>query len=708
MDGPRDLTIFCFVNANLLTLNSKKEQLTNKCFLGRKIVSNNRRWESVSRFTTNPGSLSKDNGLLIKATAIEAQKKLSKVETYKKESNHLRFPLQDNLKDENIFVSEQSVQIIKFHGSYQQDNRDERKKGEGKKFQFMLRLKMPSGDMPTSLYRVLDEISDEFGNHTLRATTRASFQVHGVLKKNLKSVFQRIIHAGGSTLGGCGDVNRNIVTTPASFQTLPYIEVRRLAKELAEILAPQTGSYAEIWLDGEKAGEIEYWKRDIDMKRVNEYRSYDNGHGIISGDTVEPIYGETYLPRKFKIGITVPGDNSIDLYTQDIGIVVISEGDKVIGYNVTVGGGMGRTHNKEQTFPRLADHLGFVSREKIYELVKAIVAVQRDHGNRESRMLSRMKYLVHRLGIDAFRELVESYFGDKIEPWRPIVPWKHEDYLGWFEQGDGKQFLGLPILNGRIKDDEQAKLKTALRKLVDEFPHVRLNMTPEQNMIIKQIEPNEKEKITQLLKQHGVPLVEDMSAIFRDSMACPAFPLCPLAVTESERIMPQVVRRIEVLFHHCGLTKVPLIIRMTGCPNGCARPYTAELGLVGQGPNSYQLWIGGSPNQTRLAFVYGDKVDNSSLESVLEPLFAYYRLEKQRGERFGDFCFRIGKESLQKYAENYQSETVRFFKSRVSVRHKTYEQLKQVAKYRRVSIAKITEEIFSTFLSSQGFVKQQE
>ncbi|GJD06752.1 Sulfite reductase [ferredoxin] [Galdieria sulphuraria] len=591
------------------------------------------------------------------ASTTETPKKLSKVEKYKKDSSHLKFPLQQDLEDDNIYVSEESVQLIKFHGSYQQDNREQRKKGEQKKYQFMLRLKLPSGDMPTSLYRVLDNISTEFGNDTLRATTRSSFQIHGVLKKDLKTVFQSIIEAGGSTLGGCGDVNRNIVTTPAPFLTPDYIEVRRLAYVLAEILAPQTSSYAEIWLDGEKAGEIEFWKRNMDMKQVSQLRSFDNGRGIVTGDPVEPIYGETYLPRKFKIGITVPGDNSIDIYIHDVGIVVVSEGNEIIGYNITVGGGLGRTHNKEQTFPRLADHLGFVRREKIYELIKAIVAVQRDYGNRESRMLSRMKYLVHNMGIDAFRELVESYFGERIEPWRPLVLWKHEDYLGWFEQGNGKLFLGVPILNGRIKNDASMRLKTALRVLVDTFPEVRLNVTPEQNLLVKEIEPSTKEQITNILKEHGVPLVEDISVIFRDSMACPAFPLCPLAVTESERVMPNIVKRIETLFHHCGLSKVPLIIRMTGCPNGCARPYTAELGLVGQGPNSYQVWIGGCPNQTRLAFVYKDKVNESELEATLEPLFAYYRLEKRRGERFGNFCYRMGKDALAEYAQNFNSET---------------------------------------------------
>ncbi|EME29767.1 sulfite reductase (ferredoxin) [Galdieria sulphuraria] len=635
------------------------------------------------------------------ASTTETPKKLSKVEKYKKDSSHLKFPLQQDLEDDNIYVSEESVQLIKFHGSYQQDNREQRKKGEQKKYQFMLRLKLPSGDMPTSLYRVLDNISTEFGNDTLRATTRSSFQIHGVLKKDLKTVFQSIIEAGGSTLGGCGDVNRNIVTTPAPFLTPDYIEVRRLAYVLAEILAPQTSSYAEIWLDGEKAGEIEFWKRNMDMKQVSQLRSFDNGRGIVTGDPVEPIYGETYLPRKFKIGITVPGDNSIDIYIHDVGIVVVSEGNEIIGYNITVGGGLGRTHNKEQTFPRLADHLGFVRREKIYELIKAIVAVQRDYGNRESRMLSRMKYLVHNMGIDAFRELVESYFGERIEPWRPLVLWKHEDYLGWFEQGNGKLFLGVPILNGRIKNDASMRLKTALRVLVDTFPEVRLNVTPEQNLLVKEIEPSTKEQITNILKEHGVPLVEDISVIFRDSMACPAFPLCPLAVTESERVMPNIVKRIETLFHHCGLSKVPLIIRMTGCPNGCARPYTAELGLVGQGPNSYQVWIGGCPNQTRLAFVYKDKVNESELEATLEPLFAYYRLEKRRGERFGNFCYRMGKDALAEYAQNFNSETVRYFKSRVSLRQETYEHLKEVAKFRRLPIAKVAEEIFSTFLSSQ-------
>lgn len=591
-----------------------------------------------------------------KPTKTDAQPvKLSKVEGLKTASQQLRYPLKEELTNSEIFITEKAVQIMKFHGSYQQDNRELRKPGKPKSYQFMLRLKMPAGEFPAELYQVLDDISIKHGNQTLRATTRCAWQVHGILKGDLKTVFSGIMNAGGSCIGACGDLSRNVMATPAPLTNRLYTNARFVSKMLAELFAPQTGAFSELWLDGEKAATTEYWKKDLNMDQVQKLMRYDNGNGMVFHDSEEPIYGETYLPRKFKIGVTVPGDNSIDIYTQDIGVVCIpDDAGEVVGYNIIVGGGMGRTHRKESTFPRVGDHLGYVPKDKLWEATKAIVATQRDHGNRSVRANARMKYLVDKLGIDSFRKLVEGYFGEKFEPYRELPPWKYEDWLGWHEQGDGNLFLGLFVENGRIKDTADMKLKTALRRIIDAYGYSMI-VTPNQNIILKDITPQQKDGIEAILKEHRVKLVEEYVINKRISMACPAMPLCGLAVTEAERIMPSIVDRMDKLFLSHNIT-VPVTMRMTGCPNGCARPYMAEIGFVGSGPKTYQLWLGGSPGQTRLAWCILDKVKEDQLEKTLAPWLVMYTKLATPGEAFGDFCHRIGKDGLLAYSEEYNSD----------------------------------------------------
>lgn len=542
---------------------------------------------------------------------------------------------------------------MKFHGSYQQDNRDLRAPGQQKKFQFMLRLKMPGGDFPASLYQVLDDLSVEHGNMTIRATTRCAWQVHGIRKGDLKPVFSKIMNAGGSCIGACGDLSRNVMCTPAPFTSKPYAHARFVSRMLGELLAPQTGAFSEIWLDGEKAATLEYWKHDLDMDQVRKVMRHDSGNGIVFPDHEEPLYGETYLPRKFKMAVTVPGDNSIDIYTQDIGIVCIPDADgNTIGYNLIVGGGMGRTHKKESTFARTGDHLGYVAADKLWEAVKAIVATQRDHGNRTVRANARMKYLVDKLGIDAFRSLVETYFGEHFEPYRETLPWKYKDWLGWHEQGDGNLFLGLFVENGRVKDEGDFRLKTALRRIADAYEFDMI-VSPNQNVLLKNIAPSQKEGIEAILKDHGVRLATEYNENLRLSMACPAMPLCGLAVTEAERHMPSIVARMNALFKKRGVT-VPITMRMTGCPNGCARPYMAEIGFVGSGPKTYQLWLGGCPNQTRIAWPYLEKVRDEDLESTLGPVLAMFVQKSRDGEAFGDFCSRMGKSEIDYFVEHYE------------------------------------------------------
>lgn len=577
-------------------------------------------------------------------------RKLSKLEGIKERSNFLREPVATELQKDTTHFSEDAIQVLKFHGSYQQDNRDNRVKGQEKDYQFMLRTRNPGGFISPELYLTLDRLSEEYGNHTLRVTTRQGFQIHGILKKNLKATIASIIRSMGSTLGACGDLNRNVMAPPAPYKNRPeYQYAWEYAVKVADLLTPQTGAYYEIWLDGEKAISAE------EAPEVKAARQR-NGNGTTFSDKEEPIYGTNYMPRKFKCCVTVPGDNSIDLYTQDVTLVVITNNQgELEGFNVLVGGGMGRTHNKEETFARLADALGYVEKDDVYDLLKAIVATQRDYGDRTTRRHARMKYLLHDWGVDKFRTTVEGYFGKKIAPYKPLPSFKYQDYLGWNEQGDGKLFLGISIENGRVKDAGKFQLKTALREITKQFA-LPMRLTANHNLIFYEIEPSQKQGIEKILEQRGVQInPESIEPLVRYSMACPALPTCGLAITESERALPGMVERIRVLLNKLGLEQEHFVIRMTGCPNGCARPYMAELGFVGSVPGKYQVWLGGSPDQTRLAQPYVERMPAEELEAFLEPILVYFKQERQAEESFGDFCDRVGFEAIRKYTVTYQS-----------------------------------------------------
>ncbi|MGE5658648.1 MAG: sulfite reductase, ferredoxin dependent [Actinomycetota bacterium] len=582
-------------------------------------------------------------------TPTATNRKLSKVEGLKERSNNLREPVATEVLEDTTHFSEDGVQILKFHGSYQQDNRDNRVKGQEKDYQFMLRTRSPGGFIPAKLYLALDRLADEYGNHTLRATTRQGFQIHGILKKNLKATFSAIIKNLGSTLGACGDLNRNVMAPPAPYKNRPeYQYALSYANKVADLLTPQTGAYYEIWLDGELAVSAE---EDPAVKAARQR----NGNGTIFPDQEEPIYGTHYMPRKFKIAVTVPGDNSVDLYSQDLSLVVIlNQAGELAGFDVFAGGGMGRTHGKEETFARLADPICYVTKDDVYDLVKAIVAVQRDYGDRGDRRHARLKYLIHDKGLDWFHAQVEEYFGKPLAKFQPLPAWKYEDFLGWHEQGDGKLFLGISVDNGRIKNEGQFQLKTALREIVEKY-ELPILLTPHQNVLLYEISPADKTAIQQILKRCGVPTETAIDPLERYSMACPALPTCGLAITESERIIPEVLQRIRALLNKLGMQQEQFVVRMTGCPNGCARPYMAELGFVGSVPETYQVWVGGSPDQTRLAKPIEDKLHINNLEAFLEPLFVYFKQSRQVGESFGDFCDRVSVESLRQFVTNYQS-----------------------------------------------------
>jgi sulfite reductase (ferredoxin) len=652
------------------------------------------------------------------ATSTPVARKPSKSEGLKERSNYLREPVATELLQETTHFTEDGIQILKFHGSYQQDNRDNRVKGQEKDYQFMLRTRNPGGFVPPQLYLALDKLSEEYGNHTLRVTTRQGFQLHGVLKKNLKAVFSSIIKNMGSTLGACGDLNRNVMAPPAPYKNRPEYEYAlKYANNVADLLTPQTGGYYEIWLDGEKAISAE---EDPAVKAARQ----SNGNGTtFHDDKEEPIYGSHYMPRKFKCSVTVPGDNSVDLYSQDLSLVVFTnEAGELEGFNVFAGGGLGRTHNKEETFARVADEICYVAKDDVYDLVKAIVATQRDYGDRTDRRHARLKYLINDKGVQWFKEKVAEYFGKPLEAFKPLPEWKYIDFLGWHEQGDGKLFLGISVENGRVKDEGSFQLKTALREIVQKH-NLPMLVTPHQNVLIYDISPKIKQEIQSILSRCGIQGETAIDPLVRYAMACPAMPTCGLAITESERVIPSILERIRVLLTKVGLKDENFVVRMTGCPNGCARPYMAELGFVGSSPESYQIWLGGSPAQTRLAKPIEEKLHVNDFEAFLEPIFVYFKQKRQLSESFGDFCDRVGLESIRQFVTNYQSadsmtteinelevtssnddgnETTAAggkVRRRISVRDEIYNELKEEAARQGKPITQLATEAISTYLN---------
>ena len=549
---------------------------------------------------------------------MSSKKKKSKVETIKEGSNYLRGPLAKEVNNEEPFFGKEAIQILKFHGSYQQDDRDLRK-GRDKHWMFMIRGRIPGGRVTGDQYLAIDELSDRYGDHTIRVTTRQSFQLYGIIKKELKKTLQDLNDVMISTIGACGDIVRNVMATPVPDIDGKQAKVQAFSDELSDILLPASKAYHEIWLDGEKI--------------------YTGKEEVAEG---EPLYGDSYLPRKFKIGVALPGDNSIDIYTQDIGLVALFDGDQVItGFNVIVGGGMGMNHRKPDTFPRLGDHLGYVPEEKVLDVVKGIIGIQRDNGDRKNRKQARMKYLINNWGPEKFKNELETRLGFELEPFNPLPEFEPDLYLGWNRQSDGQWFLGLSIENGRIKDSEDLQLKTALRETVEAYkPEVRF--TPNHNVLLTNIAPEDKPGVEETLKKYGIVWGDDHSNLLKYSMACPALPTCGLAITESERVFPQVIRELEDVVQELGLEDEKLSVRMTGCPNGCARPYVADIGFVGQSLNKYTIFIGGNAAGTRLNSRYKELVSLEDLVDEVRPLLKDYKEKRNNGESFSDFWKRTG------------------------------------------------------------------
>lgn len=512
--------------------------------------------------------------------------------------------------------ADDDTQFLKFHGIYQQDDRDKRK--TGKQYMFMVRGRLPGGVVTADQYLTFDQLATECANNTLRITTRQGFQFHGVVKSGLGKLIKGINDSLSTTLAACGDVNRNVMagSTPA---TSPLVErVLQDAFLLSKALLPQTRAYHQIWVEG----------KQLDLADEEDK------------DFVDPLYGKTYLPRKFKVAFVNPPLNDIDIFTNDLGFIAIEEQGKLAGYNVLAGGGMGMSHGNAETYPRMADVLGFFTPEHVEAVAKAVLTIHRDFGDRVNRKHARLKYVVEERGADWTREELERRAGIKLAPARPFEFTKQGDLLGWNRQLNGKNFLGLFVENGRVRDEGTYQLKSALRKIVEQF-RTEVRLTPSQNLLLVDVEDAKKDGITRILAEHGIPVDNQGSAVRLASIACPALPTCGLALAESERVMPSVITRLEKLFSEVGLANEEIVVRMTGCPNGCARPYMAEIGFVGRAPNKYQLYLGGNISSTRLTKLYKENVKGEDFENELRPLLTRFVQERVRGERFGDWCDRV-------------------------------------------------------------------
>jgi len=511
--------------------------------------------------------------------------------------------------------SEDDYEFLKFHGIYQQDDRDKRK--TGKQYIYMVRGRLPGGAVLPKVYLGFDRLSTEYGNNTLRITTRQGFQFHGVTKGNLGKFMKGIHEAMATTLAACGDVNRNVMASPTPATSLLVDEVQRQAKLVSDALLPKTRAYHQIWVEG------------VPLKLTEEDAKF-----------VDPLYGKTYLPRKFKVGFVIPPLNDVDVLTSDCGFIAIIENGRLAGYNLTAGGGMGMSHGNSATFARLADVIGFVGPEQVIETAKAVVTVHRDFGDRANRKHARLKYVIAERGVAWFREEMQRRLGFKFRPARPFEFTRQGDLYGWQRQFDGRYFLGLFVQNGRIKDEGAWRFKSGLRRVVEEFePELRL--TPWQNMLLVNVEAQNRAAITKILAGHGVEVERQGTVITRASIACPALPTCGLALAESERFIPEVLRQIEQLLAETGLKDEEIIIRMTGCPNGCARPLMAEMAFVGRAPGKYQLYLGGNAASTRLGRLYKENVKSQEIPNELRPLFERFARERLGGERFGDFSERV-------------------------------------------------------------------
>jgi sulfite reductase (NADPH) hemoprotein beta-component len=545
---------------------------------------------------------------------IQTMPGLSRNEWLKQASPTLAGNIAQTLADSTTdHFSEEDGQFLKFHGSYQQDDRDLRK--TGKKYMMMVRGRIPGGVMTPRQWCVFDDLSTQYGNSTLRITTRQSIQFHGVLKGNLRLLIKKINDSLLSTLAACGDVNRNVLAPPTPAYTKAREQVYADCYKVAMELAPRTRSYHSIWIDGVQLDN-----------EAPENRNF-----------VDLLYGKTYLPRKFKTAFAIPPVNDVDVLTNCLGFIAIVEHDQVVGYNLAVGGGMGRSHGNDATYPRLADVIGCLTPDKVVDVAKAVLTIHRDFGDRADRRHARLKYIVEERGVDFLREQVNQRAGITLAPAKPYRFTTMGDLYGWRRAVDGTWFLGLFVETGRVKGAQKA----ALRQVAERFPNLEFRLTTNQNVILANVSDTEKAAVDSLLTSANVKTENQANSLQAAAMACPALPTCGLALAESERMLPGLIDRIEKLCAEIGLGGEEIVIRSTGCPNGCARPYVAELAFVGKAPGRYQVWLGGSAAGTRLNRVWNDVVKDAEIEHELRPVLARFAKERREGERFGDWCDRV-------------------------------------------------------------------
>lgn len=546
----------------------------------------------------------------------------SDVEHLKKQSNYLRGSLKESMLERiSSGISNEDNLLMKFHGSYLQDDRDLRNERQKQKlepaYQFMLRVRTPGGVSTADQWLVMDELAQKYGNGTLKLTTRQAFQMHGILKWNMKNTIQAIHASLLDTIAACGDVNRNVMLNPNPDQSDIHHEVFEWSKKLSEHLLPRTRAYHEIWLDEEKVA------------------------GTPEVEEVEPIYGPLYLPRKFKIGVAIPPSNDVDVFSQDIGLIAIVENGKLAGFNIAIGGGLGMTHGDTETYPQVAKVIGFCTPEQLLDVAEKILTIQRDYGNRSVRKNARFKYTVDRLGLDTVKGELENRLGYSLAEAKSYHFDDNGDRYGWVKGVKGRWHFTLFVEGGRVADFEDYKLMTGLREIANVHTG-DFRLTANQNLVISNVTSQKKKKIKELIDQYGLTDGKHYSALRRSSIACVAMPTCALAMAEAERYLPVLIDKVEEIVDENGLRDEEITIRMTGCPNSCGRPTLGEIGFIGKGPGKYNMYLGAAFDGSRLSKMYRENIGEEEILSELRVLIARYAKERETGEHFGDFVIRAG------------------------------------------------------------------
>lgn len=546
----------------------------------------------------------------------------SDVEDIKERSNYLRGTLKEVMQDRiSAGIPDDDNRLMKHHGSYLQDDRDIRNERQKQKlepaYQFMLRVRMAGGVAKPEQWLVMDDLAQKYGNGTLKLTTRQTFQMHGILKWNMKQTIQEIHASMLDTIAACGDVNRNVMCNSIPYQSHIHSEVYEWSRKLSDDLLPRTRAYHEIWLDEEKVA------------------------GTPDIEEVEPMYGALYLPRKFKIGIAVPPSNDIDVFSQDLGFIAIVEEGKLTGFNVAIGGGMGMSHGDKATYPQLAKVIGFCSPHQIVDVAEKIITIQRDYGNRSVRKNARFKYTVDRLGLDAVKAELENRLGWNLEEAKSYHFDNNGDRYGWVKGMDGKWHFTLFVEGGRVADFDGYQLMTGLREIA-KVHKGDIRLTANQNLIISNVSSHQKKKISDLIDRYGLTDGKHYSALRRSSLACVALPTCGLAMAEAERYLPVLIDKIEAIVDENGLRNEEITIRMTGCPNGCARHALGEIGFIGKAPGKYNMYLGAAFDGSRLSKMYRENIGEEEILSELRVLLSCYAKERTEKEHFGDFVVRAG------------------------------------------------------------------